>query len=261
MSLQHTLNGSHSLTTNVTPRESAFTRRWGTAHRFARTADKVNQHSESSPRLHCNSALSEQILVSYKVGSASKKHSSFMDQLTDEAMGFLADQRGLQLQTVRKESAYNEAIVWLVDKLFDLLQAYSFQFNHRVGWNDFFVTCTKPQFVTEVLRYNKFREPIDTITHFRARLSTRFMSLVIRGYKTTIEFILLPVDKVIGLSQAETAYQPAHRLEASLNDGSVDWTIDGEPLTEERLELFAMGLFAILIDSTKKELQDNSYPV
>ncbi len=258
MSLQHTLNGSHPLTTNVTPRESTFTRRWGTAHGFAKTADKTSRRPDSLPRLHCNTALSEQILVSYKVGSASKRHSSFVDQLTDEALGFLADQRGLQLQTVCEESAYNEAIVWLVDKLFDLLQAYSFQFNHRVGWNDFFVTCTKPQFVTEVLRYNKFREPIDTITHFRARLSTRFMSLVIRGYKTSIEFLLLPVDKVIGLSKAETAYEPAHRLEASLNDGSVNWTIDGEPLTEEQLEVFSMGLFATLIDSTKKELQDNS---
>lgn len=197
-------------------------------------------------------ALTEQILASYKVCD-SESRSTWMRRLAQDSMRFLARQRGVKLQAMREETIFNQALSELIQRIFDYLQTYSYDFNHVMGWNELRVTCTKPGFVTEILRYNKFREPLETITNFRARLSTRYMSLVIRGRRDTIEFLFLPVDKVIGLSKAEGAYTPVCQIKGNLADDRITWQFGEEPLSNEQLAVLCMDLFAGLIERTKTE--------
>src|SRR5205814_772030 len=130
-------------------------------------------------------------------------------------------QRGIRLRAVEEESQRYQSTKDLIEQLFDLLQVYALDFNQSAAWTSLQVTCTKPAFVTEVLRYNVLREPVETITTFRCRLSTRFLSLVIVGRKDCIEFRLLPVEEVIGLSRAEAAYEPFLVIDSYFVDGDI----------------------------------------
>src|SRR5262249_40198929 len=130
--------------------------------------------------------IMEQTLVSYKVGASNIGRAGFIEKITKDAMDFLADHRGARYKAIREEMAYNQAMVCLVDRLFDSLRLYCFQFNRALGWPELHVTTTKPEFVTEVMRYNKLREPIESYSYYRARLSTRYVSLMMRGRRDKI---------------------------------------------------------------------------
>ncbi|GEM_PF-3057133 len=232
--------------------------RWAALEKGQQTpVDRRHYEVSGLTRKDDATALTEKILSSYHTCD-SESRATWMKRLANDSMQFLARQRRVKLQTLKEETIYNQAISDLIQRIYDCLQAYSYDFNHAMGWNELRVTCTRPAFVTEILRYNKFREPLETVTNFRARLSTRYMSLVIRGRKDTVEFLFLPVDKVIGLSKAEGAFTPACQLKGTLADGQIKWSLNGEELFREQLEVLCMELFSGLIERTKAESAEHS---
>ena len=199
----------------------------------------------------------EQTLVSYKVGASNVGRAGFIEKITKDAMEFLANHRGERYKAIREEIAYNQAMVSLIERLFDSLRLYCFQFNRALGWPELHVTTTKPEFVSEVMRYNKLREPIESYSYYRARLSTRHVSLMMRGRRDKIEFFLLPPDKVIALSLTEANYEPISRLNALLTGDLVTWGLDGAELTEAGYEVLCMQLFEKLIAKSREELKSH----
>jgi hypothetical protein len=111
--------------------------------------------------------------------------------------------------------------------------------------------------VNEILRYNKLREPVESITTFRARLSTRFTSMVIIGRKNCVEFRMLPVEEVIGLTKAEAAYVPFLSFECQLEETGCEWYHNNAVLTNETLEALCMEAFSKLIGATRDEAKAN----
>ncbi|HEY9869173.1 MAG TPA: hypothetical protein V6D08_08405 [Candidatus Obscuribacterales bacterium] len=239
---------------HTTAGDRFFDVRWGLSAALDKQIDKSHYKIGDSDTVNRKAELMEHVIVSYKVGASNVVRAGFIEKITKEAMEFLACHHGTRFKTVREELAYNQAMCALVERVFDSLRLFSFQFNRSLAWPDLHVTCTKPAFVTEVLRYNKLREPIESHNYFRARLSTRYVSLSIRGQKDTIEFFLVPVDKVIGLSRTEVAYQPSACLRAHLTGDLVTWELDGEDLTEARLEVLCMDLFADLVRRSRDVL-------
>lgn len=199
----------------------------------------------------------EQTLVSYKVGASNVGRAGFIEKITKDAMDFLASHRGERYRAIREELAYNQAMAALIERLYDSLRLYCFQFNRSLGWPELHVTCTKPEFVTEVMRYNKLREPTESYTYYRARLSTRHVTLMMRGRRDTIEFFLIPPDKVIALSLTEANYEPVSSLRAKLVDDLVTWELDADVLTEGGYEVLCMQLFEKLIDESREELKNH----
>lgn len=240
---------SHKLTTDHSTLnfdKSRWARLDGT---LARSVDRSRYelgelHDEAS-------LLADQILSSVKVGPSNPR-TALMQKVATEAMNFLATQRGVKLQAMKEEALYSQGTAELIYRLFDQLQACVMEFNRLVGWNELRVTLTKPAVVTEVLRRNKFREPIETLTNFRTRLSTRYMSLVIRGRGRSIDFIFMPVEKVIGLSKAEVAYDPVISLTGTIEQGRISWHLEGKSLPGDGLEILCSELFAELIELTKQ---------
>ena len=235
--------------------ESLFTSRWGKIAGFNKQIDQSHFSTGINPTREVRADLTEQILFSYKSCGVSDQHNDFIKKLSQESLKFLAAQRGIHVKDMREETLYNEVVADMVEKIYTLLASFAYQFNHTVGWTELFVTATKPGFVTEILRYSKCREPLETITNYRSRLSTRFVSLVVRGGKNTIEFLSLPVDRVLGLSKAELDYQPHACLEAAINGDTVEWSIAGQALTQERLEELCLELFATLIKLSEQEAE------
>lgn len=247
-------------TANPVSREAFLDTRW------RHSADEIKRYDKASFGLGSNryydetADLTEQILSTYNT-CANGRRSDWMRDLARESIEFIADVRGMQYKAVKKETIFNQSIAHIVTELYTMLRAYAFEFNHSVGWNDLYITCSKPGFVTEVTRYNIFREPVESVTNFRARMSTRSWSVVIRGRKNKIDVLLIPVYKVIGLSKAETEFPPILSLSGTLTKQQVQWSLNGQPLLEGQMENIAMEVFAALITKSKEAIQNNVTPV
>ncbi len=237
-------------------RDEFFNIRWGKDSPADKKVDRRSFETLESAGNQLQN-VSEAILGSFKNGCASTTRINWMNGLTKDALSFIAHQRGMRLRAVEEEAGRYQASKNLLEQIFDLLQLYAYDFNTSAVWTSLQVTCTRPAFVSEVLRYNKLREPIDTITTFRARISTRFLSLVIVGRKDSIEFRLLPVEEVIGLSRAEAAYDPFLTIESKEEDGEIMWLVANHELTAAGIETICMELFSILIEQTKLEATRN----
>ncbi|MBZ0186869.1 MAG: hypothetical protein K8F91_11540 [Candidatus Obscuribacterales bacterium] len=196
-------------------------------------------------------AQSEQVLV-YHGDDDKPGGEDWMSQLKQNSMQFLADQRGVQLQEIYKESVYKTGIAVLVDKIYGLLQRYTFEFNQIAGGTDLHVSGTISGDVTEVTRYNRLREAEETATYFRCRFTTRHFALVVRGYQDTVEAYLMPVNMVMALSQSENQYPALCVVQVKMTEQGMMWRMrDGEPPIDT-LDQLAMWLFTRLVDETKK---------
>ncbi|MBX9667936.1 MAG: hypothetical protein K2X93_09975 [Candidatus Obscuribacterales bacterium] len=197
-------------------------------------------------------AHSEQVLVYHEQENGQQQAGpDWMSQLKQNSMQFLADQRGVQLQEVYKESVYKTGIAILIDKIYGLLQRYTFEFNQVAGGTDLHVSGTISGDVTEVTRYNRMREVQETATYFRCRFSTKFFALTVRGSDDTVEAYILPVNKVMALSQTENQYPALCTIQVKISEHGMMWRMrDGEPAVDT-LDQLCMWLFTKLVEETK----------
>lgn len=232
-------------------REGLYATRWGIIKGLARQMDKKAGDPTWQIRRDSLSELTEQILSTYQTGGSSDR-SHWVNQLAQDSVSYVSDLRNAQKQRATDEISLQKSTEEMVQNAFALLRTYAFEFNNAVGLSELHVTCTKPDTVTEVVRRSLSREPIETLTNYRARISTRFFSLVVRGNEGTVEFYLLPVQKVIGMSKAELAYRPVARLMGSLNGSQSSWMIGDQELSPEKLEHLLSDLFKELIEYSRQ---------
>lgn len=232
-------------------REGLSATRWGVIKGLAQKMDRKNGDPTWQMRRDSLSELTEQILSTYQTG-ASPYRSHWVNQLAQDSVSYVSDLRSAQRQRDSEVCNLQKSTEEMVQKAFTFLRTYAFEFNNAVGLSELHVTCTKPDTVTEVTRYSLSREPIETLTNYRARISTRFFSLVVRGNEGTVEFYLLPVQKVIGMSKAELAYRPVARLMGSLNGPQSSWMVGDQELSPDKLELLLSDLFKELIEYSRQ---------
>lgn len=195
-------------------------------------------------------ALAKQILV-YHESKPADTGNDWMYKLKEESMRFLAEQRGVQLQEIYRDAIYKKGIETLIDKIYGLLQRYMFEFNQIAGGTDLQVAGTISGDVTEVTRYNRFREAEETKTYFRARLSTKYYSLTVRGGDASVEFYLVPTNMVMALSQTEREYKPIAMMQVKITEQGMMWRMrEGLPPVDSLDEL-CMWLFSMLVQDTK----------
>lgn len=202
------------------------------------------------PRHEREHALSQQILV-YHESQPADTGQDWMYKLKEDSMKFLAEQRGVQLHELYRESVYKKGIETLIDKIFGLLQRYAFEFNQIARGTDLQVSGTISGDVTEVTRYNKFREAEETKTYFRARMTTRFYGLVMRGADSSVDFYVIPINLIMALSATEREYSPVASAQVKITEQGMMWRMrDGIPPVETLDEL-CMWLFDKLIQESK----------
>lgn len=183
------------------------------------------------------------------------KYAQWTRQLADESMDFLARQRARWLKNMEREELYNQATGCLIQEICRRFNSFASAFNQAIGDRDLYVTLTEASIVTEVVRYNKFREAMETVTNFRARLSTRHMSLVMKGFRNEITFVLLPGERVLGLSRTEKDFKIEARLTARFTHSEERpvWKSEGRDLTDEKLDKICKALFRKLIVQTREQ--------
>lgn len=253
--LQNSFKSQDSLTRrNTGARETDYSTTWG---RSSAVDKKGSYPSNISSGRDYTAEVTEQILSSYDTG-ACESRATFMKRLINDSMQHLADQQGARMHSSREQAAFGRAVADLVKWFFGQLELCSYEFNRVVGWGELNITTTAPDIVTEVLRTNRFGEILESVTHFRARLSTRHMSLVIRGSKRRIDFFLIPVDKVIGLSRAESTFVPVASLTAQGNADTIWWEVNRKPIDQAGMEVMVMCIFEQLVTASREQSTVNN---
>lgn len=232
-----------------------FDQQWGKNAGFQKNTDRAKYNTLEVTEKDFTAQIHDQILVLHKT-PINAERSKFLNRIAHESVNFLAEQRAAREQADRAELLCRSSMAALMDHLFEILKAYAYELNNAVGFSPLHMAATNPQAVMEVTKYDKLRNPLETITLHRGRLSTSRYSLVLRGDQNGIEFFLIPVSRAIGLSKQEQNYAPVRAFKTRLEKTGVIWeTSDGKPLGVYQVETACMELFLELVERTKAQVR------
>jgi hypothetical protein len=196
--------------------------------------------------------LAQQILVNY-ADSVTPMRRDFLDTLTSTSAEFLAS-RQKPAELVYAPTSMSTSMTALVDRIFNTLEPYIHELNQTFRATDLSITFTPPSVVNENFSCDTLRRPSIVVSSYRCRISTSCLALVIRGKEDRIDFFILPVEKVMGLSKTEDQHDPLMTFTANAQSGAIYWEVEQKPLTEERLEKYILLVFEHLMDVTREEL-------
>lgn len=198
--------------------------------------------------------LARQILGNYRV-RVQNVRLEFLQDITRESLNFLAGQKMLERQKMNMDEVIASSMRSVVDEVFTTLEPYISEFNRAVACTQLSVSCTNPAIVKEVLSFDSLRRPLHTVSSYRARVSTCRFSMVVRGQYDKVDFYLIPVEKVMALTNIESQHKPLMTFKGEDNGvGLVDWQVEGKPLTSDRLERYCLHCFDYLIEQTRDEI-------
>lgn len=240
---------------NTVNKEPYFDKKWGTNTAFEKTVDRSN-YATPDPQGQ-KAEINDQILVMFKTAKkVDTGRSTFLNKIAVDSLDFIQEQRARMAKAKQEEQLCQNSMAVMTEHIFEILKSYAYELNNALGYGPFHVAATNPQAVTEVVKFNRLRQPEETISFYRARLSTPSFSLVLRGDKRGIHFFLIPVARAIGLSKQESHFLPVIHLATRLVDGNVAWeTETGRALTPSMVEVICMNLFQRLIEETKMQMR------
>jgi hypothetical protein len=199
-------------------------------------------------------ALSEAILNNYKA-HAQNMREDILEHITNESLAFLQKQAVKANYHRAVNAVMEDSMRSVVDEVFGTLEPYMTKKNIALAGTSLTVSFTQPGAVTEALSYDRSRQPLSTVTTYRARISTSRFSIVIKGKDSAVDFYFLPVEKVMGLTRIVSEHNPIMSFTGEPNCGLIDWQVEGKPLTSERLERYCLLLFDFLIKETRTALE------
>jgi len=200
-------------------------------------------------------ALSEQFLTGFGV-ERSEKVMSWMDKLKEDSEKFLYSRRDDLIEDEMKANMYRSAISYLVDKMFQDLRWFAHEYNKVAHGTPLQISSSILGEVTEVVRVNSKREAEETATFFRARLSNRRHSLVMRGGANKIDFYIVPVSQSMATSVVEMGYGPMATIMVKVTQSGLNWRLLDSDFNPASIEEFCMWLFGEFVEATRQELED-----
>jgi hypothetical protein len=196
--------------------------------------------------------LSQRIIENYS-RSAQPVRRDYFDYLAQKSLSY-ADE--LDQRQNSQAPAYNveQNTKAVVDRIYGILEAYALELNNVGRARDLFISTTPPACSEEVQEFDRFRQPIKSLTVYRARFSTMRLSLIVRGLGHLVEFFLLPGARVIGLSRAEAEVGPLMIFQSEPAMTGLSWFVEAKPLTADRLERYSLLALEHLLDKTREEV-------
>jgi len=204
--------------------------------------------------INAHLVLSEQFLSGVGV-DRSDKVLSWMDQLKQDSEAFIHSRRDDLVEDELKASMYRTAISYLVDKLFQDLRWFAHEYNKVAHGTPLQISSSILGEVTEVVRINSKREAEETATFFRARLSNRKHSLVLRGGGNKIDIYIVPVCQVMSMSIVEMDYAPFATVKVKLGEDGLSWQLLDNNYCPESIEELCMWMFGQFVETTRQELE------
>jgi hypothetical protein len=216
-------------------------------------ADVAAGHKKRSDAKSTGESAGFGRILSLYGNSGSNERRNSMQELIDESVDFL--------NTVRKNgfppevhSLLETSMVDVTNRSYTVLESIALELNEALGPSELWLSCTPPQFVSETLKFDRMRRPVDTVTTFRARISSNFYSIVLRAVGGRVEFLLVPSDRAVGLTKIEADYQPLMSFVGHLGKDCVEWQVEDKPLTNTRLEKYCIEFFKYFLEETRQHI-------
>ena len=220
---------------------------------FGHGAEAV-MDSKTRGEVHSHMALSEQFLACAGQDRSSLVI-SWMDRLKNESQQFIQERRDDLVEDEMKANMYRSSISHLVDGIFHDLRWCAHEYNKVAKGTPLQVSSSILGEVNEVVRVNSRREVEETATYFRARLSNRKYSLVVRGGANRIDFYIVPVSQVMAMSIVEAGYAPIATVAIKLAEAGVVWRTTGCNYRPGSLEELSMWIFSQFVEATRRDLE------
>jgi hypothetical protein len=201
--------------------------------------------------------LTPQILASSSL-SDEVTEQAWLAQLKTDSSDFIANRSGKSQNKLAQDAIDRQGIEVIIDRLFSCMQGYMYEFNKVAVGTDLHVSGTISGEVTEITRTNKYREAEVTETYFRARLSTRIFSLILRGRENKIDFFLLPVTRAMALSTIESEYPSLATIEIKVRDDGIMWRPLKVDPSCHSLESLCGWAFKQLVEETRTAITGES---
>jgi hypothetical protein len=227
-----------------------------TPHAAPRTAN-FRTHSVSLPTIDAHTTpadLAQSFISIYQTRSA-QINPEVLDLMANKNTEFLANQQRLKAARATEEQIIDASMRTVVETSFAAIEPYAAELNHKLARTEMRIACTAPDMVTE--HTGNVNSRVET-SYYRARISSKSFSIVIRGSGTTVNFYMLPVSLVMALSKSEDQFKPLMSFTATAHGAYLDWQVEGKPLTAERQERFCLLLFNHLLEQTREHLTDQS---
>lgn len=230
-----------------------FDRQWGKNTAFQKSVNRDEYVVETADH---TADIHDQILVQFKTTKVNSGRNTFLSKIAVDSFDFIQEQKMRMAKAKQEETLCHNSMATMMEHIFEILKSYAYELNNALGYGPLHVAATNPQAVTEIVKFNSLRQAEETVTYYRARLSTPFYSLVLRGDKKGIQFYIMPVARAIGLSKQECHFIPVMRLSTHVYDGTVAWSCDNaRSLSPSMVELICMNLFQRLIEETKEQFR------
>jgi len=236
----------------VFPKNNFFCYRWRVVDNFNKTFERELFQQHLTGGLYHQSLQNELILALYKMGYRKRRKNDFISQLTQDAMAFLDGRRTALSKALREESAYTKSMANVVDAIFNILLSCSIELNTVLGFSELFVAATEP----EVQTYTVGGQT--KVRSLHARFSTSIFSLVMHGHKNRIDFYVVPVEELIGNKHPGSGYPPVVSCVAEIDGSDVNWSANGQDLTEEMMETVCHITLRQLVEATQQVLAQHS---
>lgn len=172
--------------------------------------------------------------------SESETRTSSMRKIIADSQAFL----DINKTRAPQPEAVRSSMIAVVNQTFTVLQSCAEELNDVLGHSELWISCTAPTSVSES----------EIVKTFRGRISSNCISIVIRGQDDRVDFLMLPADRVIGLSIAEKQYSPLMTFSLATSGSKIVWQVEGRPLTDERLERYTVELFKFFVEETRTAL-------
>ena len=155
----------------------------------------------------------------------------------------------------QKNEAIKDAMIRIVDRMFDNFQNTAYEFNRVTSGSDLELAWIRPSLTIEDL--SSWHETAKgTIEVFAGRISTRYWTLAVRGTVSSIATYILPSDKLLGFSTSPTSF-PSYLTIVPESDGlTVGWLIANQRI---ELDLFP-SVYRALLDGLIRFASDEAQP-
>ena len=205
-----------------------------------------------SPALPQSDELTQRIIENYRLSSQPVRP-DYLEYLAQKSLGWAEELERKQTSAPAYNVEQNTRAV--VDRVYAILEAYAMQLNKVSRTRDLFIAATAPAFQQEVLEFDRARQPTKSVSVYRGRFSTNKLSLFLRGMGHNVEFFLLPVDRIIGLSRSESEIGPLMIFQSEASMAGLSWFVESKPLTADRLERYSLLALEHLLDKTRQEVR------
>ncbi len=170
------------------------------------------------------------VLATYKKNKGPRDTSTLLARIPEGKATYEIGNR-------HKSVSIQEAMIEVVDRMFDAFQNYGYDFNREASGTELELNWIRPVLT---------REPSGGSV-FSGRLSTRRWTMVVKGTPQEILSYILPADKLIGFSLSASSFEPYLQLLPSSDGLDVRWKAGRTPVSAEMFPRLYQDLFVTLI--------------